>query len=43
MQHLGCFKDKISKYEFQTDLAGEEKLELFNTMTTDFCVNRYKC
>ena len=43
VQHLGCFKDKISKYEFQTDLAGGEKLELFNTMTTDFCVNRYKC
>lgn len=39
--HLGCFKDKLSKYESQTELIEGELVELVNSMTVEFCINRY--
>ena len=40
VQHLGCFSEKLNKYELQTELIDGELLELINTMTVDQCVNR---
>ena len=40
VQHLGCFREKLNKYELQTELIAGELLELTNTMTVDQCVNR---
>ena len=40
VQHLGCFKYKSTKREYQTELIGGELLELRKDMTVDHCLNR---
>ena len=42
MQHLGCFKEKVSRYELQPELMAGELLELSNSMTVDQCANRWE-
>ena len=40
VQHLGCFKEKVNKREFQPELSEGEMLELHRSMTVEQCTNR---
>ena len=42
MQHLGCFKEKVNRYELQPELMTGELLELSNSMTVDQCANGWE-
>ena len=42
VQHLGCFKEKVNRYELQPELMAGELLELSNSMTVDQCANRWE-